>query len=286
MGSESKIKHLTARETFARHWQLYIIEGILLACFMISACAFTVLFEYPGAPGFSSITSNFARRAFIGLAMGGTAVVLIYSPIGKKSGAHMNPAFTLGFLWLEKIAPWDALFYVVGQFIGGVSGVLISRALFGSALSAPQVQYIVTVPGAAGIAGAWLGEFIISGMLMGVVVLVNRSKILSKFTGVFAGILIFLFVTFEAPFSGMSMNPARTVGSAFPAHIWTEWWIYFTAPVLGMLSAIELHRLGSLRHKPPCPRLTHTHHSHGVLPCDCNISKSPVIESALLETIS
>jgi aquaporin Z len=267
--SASTPSRLSARQAFAQHWPLYIIEGVLLAGFMISACGFSILLEYPHAPGYAAIHSGFIRRALIGVAMGATAVGLIYSPIGKKSGAHMNPAFTLGFLWLQKIALWDALFYMVGQFIGGVLGVLFSRLVFGPALASPQIQWIVTVPGPQGAGAAWLGEFIISAILMGTVLLVNRSRTLSRFTGVFAGILIFLFVTFEAPYSGFSMNPARTVASALPSGIWTQWWIYFTAPVIGMLTAIEIHALAIRERHTLCPRFTHGGHSKHVLPCNC-----------------
>ena len=260
---------MSARVAFAKHWPLYIYEGVLLGCFMISACGFTVLLEYPGAPGFAAIHSTFIRRALIGVAMGATAVGLIYSPIGKKSGAHMNPAFTLSFLWLEKIAPWDAVFYIIGQFIGGTLGVVFSRLVFGPPIAAPQVRWIVTVPGPAGIGAAWLGEFIISAVLMGTVLLVNRSRNLGRFTGIFAGVLIFLFVTFEAPYSGFSMNPARTFASAFPAGIWTQWWIYFTAPFIGMFSAIEFFALVGRERDILCPRLNHSHHSNEILRCQC-----------------
>jgi aquaporin Z len=265
----TNLPRLSARQALVQHWPLYVIEGVLLAGFMISACGFSVLLEYPGAPGYAAIHSDILRRALIGVAMGSTAIGLIYSPIGKRSGAHMNPAFTLGFLWLQKISMWDAVFYMVGQFIGGVLGVLFSRLVFGAALASHAIEWIVTVPGPQGAGAAWLGEFIISAVLMGTVLLVNRSKKLSRFTGVFAGILIFLFVTFEAPYSGFSMNPARTVASALPSGIWTACWIYFTAPIIGMLTAIEIHALAIRERRALCPRFTHTGHSQHVLPCDC-----------------
>ena len=268
---------LSAREAFIKHWPLYIYEGILLGCFMISACGFTVLLEYPGAAGYAAIHSALIRRALIGVAMGATAVGLIYSSIGKKSGAHMNPAFTLSFLWLQKIALWDAVFYIVGQFIGGTLGVCFSRLVFGPPITSPQVQWIVTVPGPAGVGAAWLGEFIISAILMGTVLVVNSTRNLGRYTGIFAGVLIFLFVTFEAPYSGFSMNPARTFASAFPSGVWTAWWIYFTAPFIGMFSAIEIVALAARERKMLCPRLNHSHHSHDILPCLCTAGTVPVI---------
>ena len=62
-----------------------------------------------------------------------------------------------------------------------------------------------------------------------------------RFTGVIAGALVATFITLEAPLSGMSMNPARTFGSALPGRVWDALWIYFTAPPLGMLLASELY---------------------------------------------
>ena len=85
---------------------------------MVSACVFTVLLEYPGSPVYQAIADPFLRRALIGLAMAATAITIVYSGWGKQSGAHFNPAVTLAFLRLKKIAPWDAAFYIVAQFAG------------------------------------------------------------------------------------------------------------------------------------------------------------------------
>jgi aquaporin Z len=90
------------------HWPEYLLEAIELGIFMISAGVFTVLFEYPGSPIRQAIGDDFFRRMFIGLTMGLTAIGLIYSPLGQRSGAHMNPAVTLTFLRFAKVKPWDA----------------------------------------------------------------------------------------------------------------------------------------------------------------------------------
>ncbi len=256
--------------TFQKNWRLYIYEGILLACFMISACVFTALLEYPTSPAAKLVTSPFLRRAVIGLAMGLTAVILIYSPLGKRSGAHMNPAFTLGFLRLAKIQRLDALGYMIGQFVGGGIGVLISQLILGHhVIASSEVNFIVTIPGVWGTGIAWLGEFTISFLLMAMVLAVNQSARLAPLTGCFAGMLITLFVMFEAPLSGFSMNPARTFGSAVLAHVWTAWWIYFTAPVLGMLAGIEIHRIFAGEFVVLCPKLNHSRHHHSLHPCGC-----------------
>src|SRR6266545_3861447 len=132
------------------HWPEYLIEGALLGLFMVSAALVTALLEYPGSPVHSAIPNGALRRALIGLAMGLTAIGLIYSPWGQQSGAHMNPATTLTFLRLGKIRPWDATFYIASQFVGGVCGVLVSKLLLGGILAHPSVSYVTTVPGPAG----------------------------------------------------------------------------------------------------------------------------------------
>src|SRR5262252_2387067 len=100
----------TAMEALRSHWPEYLMEAAALGMFMVSACVCGILLE--------CVTGLF-NRVLGGIAMGLTAVSIISSPWGQRSGAHMNPAFTLTFLFLGKIAPWDALFYVVAQFAGG-----------------------------------------------------------------------------------------------------------------------------------------------------------------------
>ena len=87
----------TVFEVLRHHWPEYLMEAAGLGLFMISAGAVTTLFEYPGSPINHWIGSAFVRRSLIGLAMGVTAIGLIYSPWGQQSGAHLNPAVTLTF---------------------------------------------------------------------------------------------------------------------------------------------------------------------------------------------
>jgi aquaporin Z len=241
-----------------QHWPEYLIEAWALGMFMISAALCTALLEHPGSPVHQAIPNAFVRRALIGLAMGLTAVALIYSPWGQRSGAHMNPAVTLTFLRLGKIMPWDAAFYIKAQFLGGVGGVLLAKILLGTVIAHPAVNYVTTVPGPAGAGVAFAAEAAIAGGLMLTVLFVTNTPALARFTGLFAGLLVFLYITFEAPLSGMSINPARTVASALPSGIWTGGWIYFTAPVLGMLLAAQVYLFALNSTAAACPKLHHS----------------------------
>lgn len=223
------------------HWPEYLMEAGLLGAFMVSACLFGVLYEFPQSPVREAIGSGFIRRVLMGISMGLTAIAIIYSPWGKQSGAHINPSVTLTFLRLGKIKVRDAIFYIGAQYIGAVAGVVLIRRFLMKELADPAVRYVATVPGKGGTAVAFIAEVLITFVLMTTILRVSNHKRIARYTGLFAGLLVATYISFEAPFSGMSMNPARSFGSAFSAQVWTSFWIYLTAPLLGMLAAAELY---------------------------------------------
>jgi aquaporin Z len=240
-----------------RHWPEYLMEAAELALFMISACLFVVLLEHPSSPVRQALPDPFPRRVLMGLAMGTTAVAIIFSPLGKRSGAHFNPAVTLSFWRLKKVGPADAAGYIASQFAGGAAGVAVAALLLPRLVAHPSVNYAATLPGRWGTTLAFLAEAAISFVLMSVVLAAMSRPRLARFTGVFAGCLVAAFIAFEAPISGMSMNPARSFGSASGARVWDSLWIYFTAPPLGMLLAVEARmRLGRAR-EILCAKLNH-----------------------------
>lgn len=222
------------------------MEAWGLGVFMVSACVFGVLLFYPNSP---LISLNFTlRNVLMGIAMGATAIGIICSPWGKRSGAHINPSVTLTFLRLGKIKFYDALFYILAQFGGGILGVLLAWIFLGQLLEDSAVNFVVTVPGKDGAGVAFIAETVISFLLMTMVLITSNSLKLSRFTPYLAGFLVAIYITFENPLSGMSMNPARTFGSAIVANVWTDWWIYFIAPPLAMLLAAEIYvRVKGLR---------------------------------------
>ena len=242
------------------HWPEYLIEAAGLGLFMISASAFGTLLEYPQSPVRGMLPDPLVRRALMGIAMGATAIGLIYSPWGRQSGAHFNPAVTLAFSRLGKVALWDGVFYVIAQFVGGLAGVLAISAVLSNAFRLPPVEFVVTVPGPGGPLIAFLAEFVISCGLMLAVLYTSNHIRLMRYTGLFAGALLAVYITVEGPFSGMSMNPARTLASAAPSGVWDGLWIYFSAPLLGMLIAVDAYRLLTGRSGAICAKLNHITH--------------------------
>jgi aquaporin Z len=222
------------------HWPEYLIEAAALGAFMVSAAVWAAVLYHPASPVAGAISDEWLRRALMGLAMGATAVSIIYSPWGQRSGAHMNPSVTLAFFRLGKVRMPDAAGYLVAQFTGGILGLAAASAALYGVVSDPSVNYVKTVPGPRGEAAAFLGELAISFVLMFTVLTVSNHPRYRRWTGICAGLLVWTYITVEAPLSGMSMNPARTFGSALVARDFPGLWIYFTAPPLGMLAAAEL----------------------------------------------
>jgi aquaporin Z len=248
---------MTLGAALTAHWPEYLMEAAELGLFMVSACVFTVLFFHPDSPVPRALPGLVTRRLLVGIAMGLTAIALIYSPIGKRSGAHFNPALTLTYLRLARVAPVDAVFYVLAQFAGGMLGVLFAGLALGARLGHATVNYAATLPGPRGAAVAFVAEVAISFVLMMVVLVASSRPRLARFTGVFAAALVATYVTLEAPLSGMSMNPARSLGSAVFARQLSALWIYFVAPPLGMLLAAEAYvRVGG-RRAVACAKLHH-----------------------------
>jgi aquaporin Z len=255
------------RTAITSHWPEYLMEGAGLGLFMLSACVFGAVLGHPASPVTAVVERPVLLRALMGVAMGLTALALVLSPWGKRSGAHLNPAFTLTFLRLGRIAPWDAAFYVAAQFVGGALGVALAAALLGGAVAHPAVRYVVT-EGAYGPAVAVAAEIAISFGLMTAVLVLSNVPAWNRFTAFAAAALIAAYITFEAPLSGMSMNPARSFASALPAHRWAPLWIYFLAPPLGMLAAAEcyLGRRGARR--VLCAKLHHANAMRCIFRCD------------------
>jgi aquaporin Z len=247
-------------ERISLHWREYAIEAAALGAFMVSAALFATALYHPSSPIAAGISNEWVRRVLMGLAMGLTAVAIIYSPWGQRSGAHMNPAVTLTFFRLGTVQPHDFVAYVLAQFVGGIAGIAIVAALMGRLVSDPAVHYVVTRPGAAGDAVAFAAEAAMAFGMMLMILWVSNKKGFAPFTGLFAGLLVWAYITFEAPLSGMSINPARTFGSAIVARDFAGLWIYFIAPPLGMLLAAEFYLRSSSMHRVMCAKL---HHPHG-----------------------
>lgn len=258
-------------ERVGSHWREYAAEALGLGLFLLAVGGFVTLLEYPQSALHRALPWPLLRRVLGGLFVGLSLASIVYSPLGMRSGAHLNPGVTLVYWRMGKVHPRDALLYVLAQFTGGVLGLLSLVAIVGSPFVAPPVRAIVTVPGMRGVAVAFAAELVMAFGLMLLVLVASNHPRLHKRTGLFAGALVAAYVVLAAPISGMSLNPARTFASALAAQYFRFLWIYFVAPPLGMLLAGALYQR-VLRRPVFCAKLNHTGH----VPCifDCGYRRA------------
>ncbi len=221
------------------HWRDYLMEAAGLMTFMLGAGAFTTLFLYPGSAVQQALPSDLLRHAALGAGMG-VVTFAIVSAVGEKSGAHINPAVTWSFYRQGKIGGWDAIFYTLFQFIGAIIAPVLLLATIGKPFTDEKVKFATSQPGPQGATAAFAAEFVISFILMLAVLIALSSKRLEKLAPTIIGGLIAIYISVVGPISGMSMNPARSFGSALTAGQYDGLWIYFVAPVAAMLLATEV----------------------------------------------
>ena len=202
------------------------------------------------------------RRFLTGLLFAAGATAVVNSPIGQRSGGHINPAVTLAFWHLGKVAGRDVLPYIAAQTAGAFAGVALAAAVCGE--MARSVQLAATVPGDGWTWGAALAAELAAtfALVFLIFVCVNKPSVAAR-TGVIAGALVVVLVTIEAPISGTSVNPARSLAPAALFPVWRDLWIYFAGPIAGALLATVAYRhqwggstvCAKLYHtaKYPCP---------------------------------
>jgi len=254
------------------HLPEYLAEGAGTAIMMLVGVGAIALMWADASPVPGLIASPDVRRFLTGLlfATGGTLVVV--SPLGQRSGGHLNPAVTLAF-WLKgRIATPDALFYALAQVCGALLGVGIAGLLGGAAVSG--VNFGLTAPGEGySVGAAFLAELALTGLLVGVILFCVNNQRFAKYTAVLVGVLIVAMVFVEAPVSGTSLNPARSAAPALLASMFEHQWLYLVAPPAGAAIAVWLHgRLAGSRPSTGCAKLFHTERYRCIF-SDCGYSR-------------
>jgi aquaporin Z len=255
------------RETrrFPHYWALWLSEGLGTALLVAVGCSLVVIDFGVGSPIVHALPSATLRRVLTGFFFGSVGGSIALSPVGKVSGAHINPVVTLAF-WLRRTLRGRlAAGYVVAQCLGAMVGAAALR-LWGP-LGA-SIHYAATTPGAAGPLAAFLGETGATAcLILGLFVMLGHRP-LRRFTPALFPFLYALLVGVEAPLSGTSTNPARTLGPALIAGVWSGWWIYWIAPAAGTLLALAMLGVAApiTRWRVDIAKLYHFEHDpHGLL---------------------
>lgn len=208
---------------------------------------FALVFVGTGAIVLDRATSGGVTHLGVSLAFGAVVTAMIWA-FGGVSGAHINPAVTLGFLAARRMAPRDALGYVAGQ----CGGALL--ASLGLGLMAPSDPDLGATLPAGSPAQAFAVEVALTCVLMFVILrMATGPRDHGRLTGLAIGAVVALAAYVAGPISGASMNPARSLGPALASGEWQDLWVYCLAPVLGALGGlIACRRLPAARCGPCC----------------------------------
>ena len=265
---------LNAANSLRRHWPEYLMEAGEAGCYLFSACVLATLLWHPASPLQAYLPNDVVRRMLMGAGMGATIILIVHSPWGKQSGAHFNPAVTLAYCRLGKVASWDAVFYCVSQLVGAVGGVALATLMLWGAPAHSAVRYSATLPGSFGDSIAFLAEVTVSFLLMMSILVASNHNVLAPYTRYFAAFLIGAGIAFESPLSGMSANPARTFGPTVCGGYWQSLWIYLTAPTVGMLAAGQVFLLSRNGKGPFCAKLDHQNDKRCIF---CHSGENPAV---------
>jgi aquaporin Z len=183
---------------------------------------------------FALVDSESVRLLFIGMLFGGCVTLLAASPLGGISGAHMNPAVSLAFTVLGRMRARDTAAYVVAQLLGALAGTLVFRGLWGAEVTG-VTHTSVSLPVAAGL------EIGMTALLMGTILAAGHWAPYAVWP-------VIVVLTWQgSPFTGTSLNPARSEGPAVVFGDLAELWLYLAAPLIGGVLAARVTRVRGLR---------------------------------------
>lgn len=208
---------------------------------------FFLVFAGTGAIIVNDVSGGQITHLGIALTFGLVVMVMIYS-VGNISGAHLNPAVTLGFLLSGRLEKREAFPFITSQVFGALIASLSLRFLF------PDHDHLGITAPAGSASQAFIMECFLSFLLMFVILNVSTgAKEKGIMAGVAVGSTIALEALFAGPITGASMNPARSLAPALVSGHFESIWIYLTATILGALAACPFCRI--IQGTECCPSL-------------------------------
>ena len=193
---------------------------------------FCLVFAGTGAIIANDVSGGTVTHVGIALTFGLVVLAMIYT-LGDVSGAHLNPAVTIGFCIARRFEPRLVTPYILSQCLGALCASMVLRVLF------PQHATLGSTLPAGSVVQSFILEIILTWILMFVILSVSTGAQEKGITaGIAVGAVIGLEALFAGPICGASMNPARSLGPALVSLHLAELWIYLAAPVLGALLAV------------------------------------------------
>ena len=218
------------------HLKEYIAEMVGTMILLFSGISIIIIFSEDNIVTETISYNKNIENFFISILFSGTVAVIIISPFGKLSGAHINPIVSISFWLLNKMHHNDILGYIIFQFIGGIIGALLAREFWGDKFEIVKGGMTLPGPGITPLE-AFGAEIIMTFALVTTLLIILRHQKISKLLPLIVWILIAIEIFLGSSISGTSLNPARSIGPAVALNSWLDQWIYLTGPLIGSLVA-------------------------------------------------
>ena len=193
----------------------------------------------PGAVMVNAATNGAISHVGVALAFAFVVTAMIFA-IGHLSGAHINPAVTIGFWSVRRFPSRDVVPYIIAQSLGAIAASAVLRAVLGVV-----GQMGATLPARAigvGAGGAFVIEWLLSFALMLVIMAVaTDERVAEGFAAIAVGLTVGFCAMMGGPLTGASMNPARSLGPALNGGVWDAHWVYWLAPITAMIAAARCY---------------------------------------------
>jgi len=220
-------------------WACELVGTMILVLGGLSA---VVLDFGTGSPIASVVPSHSARLLVTGLIFAGCGSLVAISPLGRRSGAHLNPSVTLAFWCQRHIKAGDVAGYVIAQCLGALAGTAALRLCWGT--RAGSVRFGVTMPGRGLEPWQAVGvEALMTATLVLTIFAFVSSVRTARWTPLAVWIVVAVLVWQGAPYTGTSLNPARSLGPAIIDRRFSDYWVYVVGPFSGVLGAVALWTL-------------------------------------------
>ncbi len=238
------------------HWSEWAAEGTGTAILVLGGLSAVCLDFGKGSPMPGLLPSASLRLLLTGLLFAGTGSLVAISPLGRLSGAHLNPAVTLAFWSSGHVSRSDVLGYLSSQILGALVGVAMLRLLWGRVAVSIGDARTSPHPGVTPLAAVSI-EALLTAVLILAIFAFTSSEKTARWTPLALWIVIALLVWRGAPYTGCSMNPARSLAPAVISGIYSSLWIYLIGPPLGALAAAVLFVRAPLGLRPVTAKLFH-----------------------------
>lgn len=223
-----------------REYKLLISEVIGTALLLFGGLSIVIFNWGEGSVVAYIIHSDMVRTILTGFMFGCVGCLVALSPVGKISGAHINPAVSIAFWLRGRMKTRLMIGYVAAQMIGAAIGCFPLPFLWGN--QGRSIEYGITLPGKSGVGAAFLSEVLATFCLIFYLYIFIGRKNLRKYTPFGIPFLYSVLNIFFAAPSGDSTNPARSFGPALISRNFDHYWLYWVAPAIGVIIATVIFR--------------------------------------------